>query len=51
MTELQHEKISNSEDSILNHGSIKDINIKVDKEKVTELFNSLRSTKINQQQK
>ena len=51
MTELQHEKISDSEDTILNRESIKDINVKVDKEKVTELFNSLRSTKINQQQK
>jgi len=36
---------------ILNHGSIKDINVKVDKENVTDLFNSLRSTRINQQQK
>ena len=38
MTELQHEKISNSEDTILNRGSIKDINVKVDKQKVTDLF-------------
>jgi hypothetical protein len=51
MTELQHEKISNSGDTALNRGSIKDINAKVDKQKVTDLFNSLCSTKINQQQK
>jgi len=51
MTELQNEKISNLWDTILNHRSIEDINVKVDKEKVTGLFNSLRSTKINRQQK
>ena len=51
MTELQHEKLSNSGDALVNHGSIKDLNVKAGKEKVTDLFNSLRSTKINQEQK
>ena len=51
MIELQNERISNLWDTILNHGSIEDINVKVNKEKETDLFNSLRSTKINRQQK
>ena len=38
MTELHHEKISNTGDTALNPGSIKDINVKVDKQKVTDLF-------------
>ena len=51
MTELQHEKISNSGDTLLSPGPIKDISVKVGKEIVTDLFNSLRSTNINQHQK